>query len=81
MPPKSHLRVAVRLQLSLHVTLVSMKCRFFKIPVRPEGTEGWAEEHLKALVTRDCLVGVSPPLTPAQLKALDAGPERKKAKS
>ena len=64
-----------------YATACGLMCRFFKIPVRPEGTDGWTEEQLKALITRDCLVGVSPPLTPAQLKALDSGPEPKKAKT
>ena len=47
--------------------------RFLKIPLQPEGTDGWSEEQLRALVTRDCLIGVSAPLTPAQLEASKAG--------
>ncbi|KAL3155266.1 hypothetical protein ABBQ32_013196 [Trebouxia sp. C0010 RCD-2024] len=42
--------------------------RFLSIPVRPEGTEGWTEDQLQALVTRDSIVGVALPKTPAQLK-------------
>jgi nitrile hydratase subunit alpha len=31
--------------------------RFIVIPMRPAGTEGWSEERLAALVTRDAMVG------------------------
>ncbi len=35
--------------------------RFIVIPMRPAGTEGWSEEKLAALVTRDCMVGTGLP--------------------
>ena len=38
--------------------------RYLVLPQRPEGTEGWSEEELARLVTRDSMVGVSGPLTP-----------------
>jgi nitrile hydratase len=28
---------------------------------RPAGTEGWSEERLAALVTRDCMIGTGVP--------------------
>jgi len=31
--------------------------RFLVLPMRPAGTEGWSEERLAALVTRDSMVG------------------------
>ena len=31
--------------------------RFLVLPIRPTGTEGWSEERLAALVTRDSMVG------------------------
>ncbi len=31
--------------------------RFIVVPLRPHGTEGWSEEKLAALVTRDSMVG------------------------
>ena len=31
--------------------------RYMVLPQRPAGTDGWAEEKLKALVTRDSLIG------------------------
>jgi len=31
--------------------------RFIVLPMRPAGTEGWNEEKLATLVTRDCMIG------------------------
>jgi len=38
--------------------------RYLVLPRRPAGTEGWSEERLAALVTRDCMVGVADPEVP-----------------
>lgn len=35
--------------------------RYMVLPARPAGTEGWDEEALAGLVTRDCMIGVSLP--------------------
>ncbi|MEO0682234.1 MAG: nitrile hydratase subunit alpha [Pseudomonadota bacterium] len=35
--------------------------RYIVLPARPEGTEGWSEDDLAALVTRDCMIGVAVP--------------------
>jgi nitrile hydratase len=35
--------------------------RYLVLPARPRGTEGWSEEKLAAIVTRDCMVGVTVP--------------------
>lgn len=35
--------------------------RYLVLPERPKGTEGWTDEELSALVTRDSLVGVAVP--------------------
>lgn len=37
------------------------KNRFMVLPVRPAGTEGWSEEQLAEIVTRDCCIGVALP--------------------
>ncbi|QNE31062.1 nitrile hydratase subunit alpha [Sphingomonas sp. NBWT7] len=34
--------------------------RYLVLPRRPEGTDGWSEERLAALVTRDAMIGVIP---------------------
>ncbi|MDJ0768044.1 MAG: nitrile hydratase subunit alpha [Ilumatobacter sp.] len=38
--------------------------RYLVIPQRPRGTEGWSEEQLAGLVTRDSMIGVGLPLEP-----------------
>jgi nitrile hydratase len=35
--------------------------RYLVLPARPSGTEGWSEERLAALVTRDTMIGVAVP--------------------
>jgi nitrile hydratase subunit alpha len=35
--------------------------RFIVVPMRPAGTEGWSEERLAALVTRDSMIGTGLP--------------------
>lgn len=35
--------------------------RYVVIPMRPKGTEGWSEEQLAEILTRDTLVGVTVP--------------------
>ncbi len=41
--------------------------RFLILPRRPAGTEGWPEQELVKLVTRDSMVGTGHPLTPAAI--------------
>jgi nitrile hydratase len=33
--------------------------RYLVLPERPAGTEGWTEEQLAAIVTRDSMIGVA----------------------
>ena len=40
--------------------------RYLVLPMRPAGTEGWSEERLAALVTRDSMIGVSAPKSPGK---------------
>ncbi len=35
--------------------------RYLVLPMRPEGTEGWSEEQLAAIVGRDSMIGVAVP--------------------
>jgi nitrile hydratase subunit alpha len=37
--------------------------RYVVLPQRPIGTESWDEEQLRALITRECLIGVAVPQT------------------
>jgi nitrile hydratase len=41
--------------------------RFIVLPMRPAGTEGWSEEKLAALVTRDCMIGTGLPRQPDEV--------------
>jgi nitrile hydratase len=58
-PPKQAIRV--------HDSNADM--RYLVLPMRPAGTEGWSEERLAALVTRDCLIGVAVPKLPKKPKS------------
>src|SRR5579871_5430280 len=40
--------------------------RFMVLPMRPAGTDGWSEERLAQLVTRDCMIGTGLPKSPAE---------------
>ena len=40
--------------------------RFMVLPPRPAGTEGWNEERLASLVTRDCMIGTGLPRLPGE---------------
>ena len=48
-----------------HVTLrvhdSNADMRYVVVPMRPAGTEGWSEEQLEKIITRDALVGVTVP--------------------
>jgi nitrile hydratase subunit alpha len=41
--------------------------RYLVLPRRPEGTDGWTEEQLATLVTRDAMIGTGLPKTPGTL--------------
>jgi nitrile hydratase subunit alpha len=41
--------------------------RYLVLPLRPPGTEGWAERELAGLVTRNAMIGTGLPLSPAEL--------------
>jgi nitrile hydratase len=40
--------------------------RYMVIPMRPAGTDGWTEEKLAQLVSRDSMIGVSEALPPSR---------------
>jgi nitrile hydratase len=41
--------------------------RFIVLPMQPAGTEGWSEEKLAALVTRDSMIGTGLPKRPQEV--------------
>jgi len=48
-------------EVTIRVADSNQKTRYIVMPVRPEGTEGWTEDQLTEIVTRDCLIGVAVP--------------------
>lgn len=42
----------------------SAELRYLVLPERPAGTDGWSEEKLATLVTRDSMIGTGVPLPP-----------------
>jgi nitrile hydratase len=43
----------------------SSELRYWVLPQRPAGTDGWSAEQLATLVTRDSMIGVGPTASPA----------------
>ena len=58
--------------VEIRVADSNQKTRYVVMPIRPEGTEGWSEDQLAEIVTRDCLIGVAMPR--ADRKADDKRP-------
>jgi len=56
--------VPSEIQVRVHDSTADM--RYLVLPMRPAGTEGWSEERLAALVTRDSMIGVSAPRSPGK---------------
>jgi len=52
-------RIPDAVEVRVHDSTAEM--RYLVLPARPEGTAGWSEERLAAIVTRDCMVGVAVP--------------------
>ncbi len=48
-------------QVAIRVHDSTADMRYLVLPMRPAGTEGWSEERLASLVTRDCMIGVAVP--------------------
>ena len=53
------LEIPERVAIRVHDSTADM--RYLVLPMRPSGTEGWNEERLASLVTRDCMIGVAVP--------------------
>jgi nitrile hydratase subunit alpha len=48
--------------------------RFMVLPLRPPGTEGWSEQKLASLVTRDCMIGTGLAKPGSEMPAGDIAP-------
>jgi nitrile hydratase subunit alpha len=68
--PRSVLRefgVELPADTEIRVWDSTAELRYLVIPMRPEGTDGWSEEQLAELVTRDSMIGmVARPAEPAR---------------
>ena len=51
--------------VTINVWDSSSDLRYMVLPMRPAGTEGWTEEQLVELVSRDSMIGVAVPRVPA----------------
>jgi len=58
------LRLSDEIQVRVHDSTADM--RYLVLPMRPALTEGWSEERLAALVTRDSMIGVATPRSPGK---------------
>jgi nitrile hydratase len=52
--------------VTVQVWDTTAETRYFVLPVRPAGTEGWSEEELAKLVTKDVLIGTARPRAPGR---------------
>ena len=43
----------------VRITDTTAETRFLVLPLRPEGTEGWSEDELAAIVSRESMIGVA----------------------
>jgi len=54
-------------ETSIRVWDSTAEIRYLVLPMRPAGTEGWNEDQLADLVTRDSMIGTGLPLRPDQI--------------
>ena len=46
-------------KVDIRVSDSTSQLRYLVLPLRPAGAEGWTQEQLAALVTRDAMIGLS----------------------
>jgi nitrile hydratase len=56
------LHISDNIDLRVHDSTAEQ--RYLVLPRRPEGTDGWDEHQLAALVTRNAMIGTGDPLPP-----------------
>jgi nitrile hydratase len=62
--PRAVLRefgLALADEVEVRVWDSSAEVRYLVLPMRPSGTEGWSEDRLAAIVTRDSMIGTAVP--------------------
>lgn len=61
--------VKVRAGVEVRVHDSTADLRYLVLPMRPKGTDGYSEEELAALITRDAMIGTAIPETPKAMAA------------
>ena len=59
--------VSLPAETEIRVWDSTAETRFMVLPMRPPGTEGWSEEKLATLVTRDSMIGTGLPKLPHEV--------------
>jgi nitrile hydratase subunit alpha len=58
--------VSLSKETEIRVWDSTAETRFLVLPMRPEGTDGWDEDRLTEIVTRDSMIGTGLPLRPGE---------------
>ena len=58
--------------VTLRVWDSTAEVRYLVVPMRPTGTDGWTQEQLAALVTRDSMIGTGMALPPSAAAGVEA---------
>jgi nitrile hydratase len=61
--------VTLPADIDIRVWDSTAEMRYLVLPLRPAGTDGWSEEDLARLVTRDSMIGTGLPLAPADIRS------------
>jgi nitrile hydratase len=64
--------VSLRADTKVRVWDSTAEIRYLVVPMRPAATEGWSEERLASLVTRDSMIGTGLAIDPRSLAAEQA---------
>jgi nitrile hydratase len=65
-PLLSEMGLDLPASVEVRVWDTTAETRYLVLPLRPEGTEGWSEEDLAAVVTREAMIGVARVEVPAR---------------
>jgi nitrile hydratase len=57
----SYFGVSLPKDMEIRVWDSTAETRFLVLPMRPPGTEGWSEDQLTEIVTRDSMIGTGLP--------------------
>ena len=61
--------VSLPAETKIRVWDSTAEIRYLVVPMRPAATDGWSEERLASLVTRDSMIGTGLAIDPGSLAA------------